>query len=434
MHVALEVFDWQGATNPLGVPGEVSAIWVESPITAAPVNILPAATFSTGSQPTSSVFETDLISSQLHIVSGGDYPVLICVESTSPNTYQPQIPGGESFIFPDAPLAAYCMGTVFVSGEQPFHEALDVTGDVKLSVVRDPALSITGIKLDWTENTNISPFYAVYADDNPYNGLNANIFVGEFTTNVVTIDISNWPVFSTTGAYVFGVKGRTVSGLPESESPHMSQLAFVELEDFDGGASPITWLEGYGNALYQWETANPGQIDGSTSLRSKPEVPINQWGAIAGEVLPAIPNSGLSFTEFAHISSAFSWLAYYKNFSAGFTHSIPPVGEATYENYDSTSDFYCIMDGTWNWAIPSGPPPGGGWTGLVQSFGWNPGSTFFGWRFFDCPHGPAAITRMALPQLRTDAGTIRPAFAWATCVWDNNQDWLEIDEIAVVIY
>ncbi len=432
LHITLEVFDWQGAASSTGVPGEISAIWIESPILATPVDIFPLATPSAGSQTTSSVFDVDLGGGYLSLSSPGEFPMLIGVESSEPNTYQPQLDGGESFIFPDAPLTAYLMGTCTVDGEQPFEPADDVTGDVILSIDRNSSETITGVTLDWTGNG--SPFYAVYTDDNPYDGLEATIYVAEFTDSVAMIDIVTWPDFSSNGAYAFGVKGRSVSGLPASDSPNMSQLAFCEMEDFDGGSNPVPWIEGYRDVDYQWIEANPGLIDGSTSIRSDPVCPISQWAVIVSEVIPEIPDSEMSFMEFAHIASFYSWLAYYKQLSAGFTHSVPPTGTPQYLDYDSTTDFYCIMDGTHNWVMPAGPPPGGGWIGLVQRFGWNPGYNFFGWRFADCPHGTAKITRMAFPHFIDDAGTIRAGMAWVTNTWDNPNDWMEVDEIAVVIY
>jgi hypothetical protein len=434
--IKLEVFDWQAPVNPLGVQGEVKAVWIESPVLDGPVDMLPFSTSSPGSQATSSIFETELDKSMLNIASPGDFPILVAVESTVPNSYQPQVDGGEMFIFPTGPLAAYAFGSVHVEGEQQYAPAEDVTGNVKLSVARNSSKSIAGITLDWTENTNISPYYAVYADDNPYNGLNPVTLVEEFTDSVVTVDIGNWPDLSTTGAYAFGVKGRSVSGLAYSESPDMSELAFVELEDFDGGESPIAWVEGYGDAQYQWEEANPGSIDGSTSLKNNPACPINQWGVTAGAEIPGIPQSEMSFMEFVHLGSNYSSWSLCKSFSAGFTHSIPPTGTPTYPGYDSTDDFYCIMDGTWNWALPNGPPPSGGWAALFERFEWNPPgyTTFFGWRYPDCPQGTPALTRMAFPQFRNDAGTIRPALAWATSQYNDYQDWFEVDEVAVVIY
>ncbi|HDS30359.1 MAG TPA: hypothetical protein ENN67_04865 [Firmicutes bacterium] len=433
MILELEVFDWQGAVNPSGVPAEVSAIWIESPILTSPVNIYPTAVTSPGSQITSSVFEAEIQSSNLSIPATGDYPVLITVESATPSNYQPQLDGGEGYIFPDVPLAAYTMAFCTVETGQPYVPADDVTGDVILRVTRNSSDTITGIELEWTDNG--SPYYAIYADDNPYDGLNPAIFVTEISSIPAQVNSSVWPDFSTNGAYVFGVKGRTVSGVIGSESPNMSELAFVEMVDFDGGSTPSPWLEGYRNESYKWVESNPGLIDGSTSLRHNPNCPIDQWAVIAGPIIPAIPNSEMAFMEFAHIASFNSWYAYYKELSAGFTHSVPPTGTATYNDYDTTQDFYCIMDGTHDWVMPSGPPPGGGWIGLVERFGWNlPSYTFFGWRFSDCPHNNSAITRMAFPKFIDDAGTIRPALAWVTNTHNNTSDWMEIDEIAVVIY
>ena len=117
VHLEIEVFDWQAQTNPLGVPGEVCAIWVESPVLGEPVDILPMATTSPGSQSTSSVFSVDLADTYLNITSAGVFTMLGSVESADPTTYQPQIAGGESFTYPDGPLAAYFMCSVGVSGE-----------------------------------------------------------------------------------------------------------------------------------------------------------------------------------------------------------------------------------------------------------------------------------------------------------------------------
>lgn len=426
----IEVFDWQGATNPSGVPGEVKAILVESPILANPVNVLPLSTAIPGSQSTSSVFQAELSGPALKLSSSGQFPVLICVESVSPDNYQPQITGGEVFVFPDSPLAAYNFGMITVGDKQPYTIADDITGNLKLSVIRSGGRSISGILLDWTANTNPSPFYAIYADDNPYDGFNVNKFVAEVTTNTATINSASWPAFSTNNAYVFGVKGRTVSGLVASESPNLSQLAFVEMEDFDGGASAGQWNIGFRNALYKWEIVT-GQIDGSTSIRCNPATPTSQWSAIIGPVVPVVPFSEKSFLEFAHLAAPGGFR---EQFSGGFSHSVPPTGTDQYLDYDSTSDFYCIMDGTWNWVMPAGPPPGGGWTALIERYGWNQGSTFFGWRAQDMPKGTAQITRMDMPHFRNTAGSIRPGLAWATLSYAAGTDWIEADEIAIVVY
>jgi len=114
----IEIFDWQGANNPEGVPGEVQSIWVESPIISSPLDIL-AYTAISPAGPTSSVFTAELTGLSLTITGAGLFPLLGTVYSTVPDSYMPQLDGGENFIYPDKPLAAYFMGTVTVSGDTP---------------------------------------------------------------------------------------------------------------------------------------------------------------------------------------------------------------------------------------------------------------------------------------------------------------------------
>jgi len=432
MDMEIEVFDWQGAYSESGVVGEVSAIRIESPVLNTPVDVLGSANVMEGSQNTSSVFQFELDSSYFNIPSAGDYPILMAVESADPINYQPQLEGGDLFVFPDGPLAAYAWASVTVEGDQPWEPADDVEGDLVLAIERNTSESITGVSLDWTSND--SPFYAVYADDDPYDGFTVDIFVMEVSEDYAIVDATAWEDFSSTGAYVFGVRGRSVSEEPSSDSTNLSQLAFCDMEDFDGGTDPSPWVHGYRNTSYKWVETTSGQIDGSTSIRHNPTCPIDQWAVVASEPIPEIPESGTSFFEFAHIASNYSWLAYFKEMVGGYTHSVPPTGTSQYLDFDGSTDFYCIMDGTHDWVMPAGPPPGGGWIGLVNRFGWNSGYTFFGWRFSDCPHTAADISRMDYPDFIIDAGTIRAAMAWVTNTHTNNNDWLEVDEMAVVVY
>ncbi len=120
IRLSIEVFDWQAIANPDGLPGEIAAIWVESSLMNHPVDILPLATYTDGSQPTSGVFQVNIASDMLNLTASGDFPLLLSVESADPSSYQPQIPGGDSFIFPDGPLAAYTIASVTVDeGVQP---------------------------------------------------------------------------------------------------------------------------------------------------------------------------------------------------------------------------------------------------------------------------------------------------------------------------
>ena len=429
LHLEIEVFDWQGVLS--SVADEVGAIWVESPILMSPVDILPGATALPGSQATSSVFETELTGPDLNISSFGVFPILICVESADPTTYQPQLDGGEMFVYPDGPLAAYKFGSVQVLDTMPYEPALDVTGNLKLSVIRNTIKTMTGIQLDWSENTNPSPYYAIYADENPYNGIDPDVFVAEVTTDIVIVDSTLWPSLSTSGGYVFGVKGRTVSGLPASESPNLSEVGFVEMEDWDGGDNPGEWVIGYRNSAYKWEIQTNGLIDGSTSIRHNAYCEPFQWSAYASPVVPTIPDSAHSIIEFAHLASNFGTEAYYKAYMAGYTKdgNPPPTNFDTWYALDD-HDEWNVIDGTFDYDHTGG----GYWTALAF-FKAPSDPNPMGWRFYGGPHNTAQITRISLPEFISQANNTRAAVAWGRSqYWLYQVEWLEMDEIAVVVY
>lgn len=113
----LEIFDRQGAVKPAGVPGEISAIWLESNVLTSPVNVLGSAIIKPGSTSASSVFQVELTSLQLK--SSGQVEFFATIESADPTTYEPQIPGGSSFAYPSAPLAAYFTFYGTISDKEP---------------------------------------------------------------------------------------------------------------------------------------------------------------------------------------------------------------------------------------------------------------------------------------------------------------------------
>ncbi|MFH1676218.1 MAG: hypothetical protein ABIC40_04255, partial [bacterium] len=124
----LEIFDWQAigaSANPSVVLDEISNVWIESPaitdgagnnfinVTDGDFELLP------GSGDTSAIlhFQVEPDFSAQAIDSAGDWPVLIAVESSHPDSYEPQITGGgTNFDYPDAPLAAYVTAYVPVAG------------------------------------------------------------------------------------------------------------------------------------------------------------------------------------------------------------------------------------------------------------------------------------------------------------------------------
>ncbi len=128
--VEIEVFDWQaqGASiNPSTVLDEVAAVWLESSafddgggnnyvnVLTGDFELLP------GSGDTSAVFRVQVDASfgPGEIDAAGSYPVFIAIESSDPDTYEPQAPGGDAFDYPNAPLAAFATGIVEVLPENP---------------------------------------------------------------------------------------------------------------------------------------------------------------------------------------------------------------------------------------------------------------------------------------------------------------------------
>ena len=155
----LEVFDWQSLTNPDGVTGEVVAIYVESPLLGAPNDILPLATVLPGTQTTSAIFQVEIPSADLQFTSSGEFSIFGSVESTDPNTYQPQLGGGENFLFPEGPLAAYFMGTVEISPDNPSVLTLIQPNGGEVLIIGSSS------DIEWTGGFSISSIKIEYSKD-----------------------------------------------------------------------------------------------------------------------------------------------------------------------------------------------------------------------------------------------------------------------------
>jgi hypothetical protein len=118
LNLAIRIYDWQSVENPGGVAGELNAIWVESPVLSSPVDVLPTATILPDG-PTSSVFEISLGS--LNLTKSGHEPFLVFAEAADTFGYQPQVANGDAFDYPDTPLGAYYLTSVFIkeTGDLP---------------------------------------------------------------------------------------------------------------------------------------------------------------------------------------------------------------------------------------------------------------------------------------------------------------------------
>jgi len=115
--LSVEIWDRQAEYNLSGVAGEIASIWLEGEVLHQPVNVLPMATVLPGSSTQSSVFEFML--ADLNLTHSGTVQFFITVESAEPNTYMPQIDNGDTFIYPDSPLAAYFDGYAVISDTGP---------------------------------------------------------------------------------------------------------------------------------------------------------------------------------------------------------------------------------------------------------------------------------------------------------------------------
>lgn len=141
LNLAVRVFDWQAPVNPDGLPGELSALWLESPVLNAPVDILATADILPDG-PTSSVFEVELGS--LNLTQSGDEPLLVYAEVSEDFGYEPQVSGGDAFDYPDTPLGAYLLTTVTILSEgaqAPVVTAIDPDTGTSGTVLTDVQVS-----------------------------------------------------------------------------------------------------------------------------------------------------------------------------------------------------------------------------------------------------------------------------------------------------
>ncbi|MCK4720219.1 hypothetical protein KAU08_06150 [bacterium] len=164
--VTIEVFDWQSLDNPGGVEGEVAAIMLESPLMLSPTDFLSVATVSPGTQTTSAIFAATISAEDLAITGVGTFPVLGRVENVDPNTYVPQFEGGETFIYPDGPLAAYFNGImVVVEGLPPLINVIQPDGGEVWSVGSSQEIT-------WSGDPGITDVTILYSKDDFVSDIN----------------------------------------------------------------------------------------------------------------------------------------------------------------------------------------------------------------------------------------------------------------------
>jgi hypothetical protein len=182
--LGVEVYDWQAMTKGASVPDEISAIWVESPVLGSPINLLDSAIILPGSSIVSSVFETTI--GTLNLTKSGEEDLFITVESKSPDTYEPQLPGGSTFSYPFASLAAYLDGSVTIG------DTSAATTPTVLSI--DPNWgykdkTLTGVTIT---GTDFDPAASVELEYAPGDTLSvSNIVVVDPTTITFDLDMTD---------------------------------------------------------------------------------------------------------------------------------------------------------------------------------------------------------------------------------------------------
>ncbi len=158
----IEIFDHQGAVNPSGIPGEISAIWLEGETLTDPVDILGSAVILPGNGYDSSVFQVNLASPDL--THHGTTDFLCTVESADPATYEPQVDGGEFFDYPDAHLSAYFKFSAEIDDEEPFQP----TTPPIIPVCIDPDVAGYGVQFAIASDGLIHSVYQDYDRHNAY--------------------------------------------------------------------------------------------------------------------------------------------------------------------------------------------------------------------------------------------------------------------------
>ncbi len=163
IEMSVTVFDWQAYGNPSGVAGEITSIWLEGEPLAAPVDVLPLSHAHPGQNPdTSSVYTFELDNSLLDLQSSGEKMLLGTVTSANPVSYVPQLDGGENFVYPDAPLAAYFLAQVSISDVVPGFTLEIPNGGEAWSVGTNHAIMWSGgdpfntVKLEYSKDDFVS--------------------------------------------------------------------------------------------------------------------------------------------------------------------------------------------------------------------------------------------------------------------------------------
>ena len=162
LHIALEVGFWRALEPDIDVPDLVQDILVESPELNIPAqSVLGSSIVSDGNGMTSSVYTFDIpgvVPSNLT-----DQTLLVAVESIEPPNYQPQIPGGDVFDFPDTALTGYHMFEVPISDAAPTIQPIVLSIDPNIGVLDSGDLQVSVVGQDFLPDAYVQ----FVKNDNP---------------------------------------------------------------------------------------------------------------------------------------------------------------------------------------------------------------------------------------------------------------------------
>jgi len=155
LHIDLEVGDWGALEDGVTVPDEISEIWIESKtLFDEKIDIYPLATVTDGNSVSTSVFSFDI--TDVSPSGTDDQEILVSVIASHPSNYEPQVPGGDNFDYPDIPLTAYMMFNAPIIGEEPVLEPDVIAIDPVFAFLNDGNIPVVLTGQHFAQDAEVS--------------------------------------------------------------------------------------------------------------------------------------------------------------------------------------------------------------------------------------------------------------------------------------
>ncbi|HDS29503.1 MAG TPA: hypothetical protein ENN67_00525, partial [Firmicutes bacterium] len=250
LRLDIEIFDWQSPVNPDGVAGEISGIILEGGPFGSPLDILPMATPMPGSSAVSSVFNVEIDAGLLQMNQSGDFMILGTVQSANPSDYQPQLPGGDSYIYPhNAMLSAYFMTEIKILDSYTPFTVIKPNGGEAWQVNSDQQITWTGgdafptVKIEYSKDDFVADIHEII-DSTVNNGF-FDWKVPDDQSDTVKIRISSdmFPgVFDVSDEYFAIVAGLDEMVVYAADGPAAGRQIYSI--DPEGIGPPYQWTSG----------------------------------------------------------------------------------------------------------------------------------------------------------------------------------------------